>query len=299
MTDATKTAGVGWPLRDAVRASLARRRIRAVARGAGDGLALDPMDVGIDVPGLLLEETRELGPGSPVLVRIVRALEHSGGAAAVVDGLFAPEPFRRERSARLAGAIRSERLVPWLAPLLSARELSVRQAAARALGRIGGARAADALLASIQRRGPSPRLVIELARAAPDLYLESCLKSHRRLVTRHAVAIAAGLRRRHTAVTPLLGLLRAGSKRERVAACRALGWIAEGSSTRALAAALDDREWRVRASAAKALLELAEPSVAESLQGCLADRQPAVRRAASRALRRMLARTSGENGGCL
>ena len=62
--------------------------------------------------------------------------------------------------------------VTWLAPLLESKDRAVADAAARALGRIGGAQSARVLLMAIQRAGLRRTLIGELARAAPDLFLE-------------------------------------------------------------------------------------------------------------------------------
>jgi HEAT repeat protein len=183
--------------------------------------------------------------------------------------------------------MRMETLVMWIGPLLWAREPSVRSAAAHALGRIGGWRAADALLAAIQRLGQRPALVIALARAAPDLYLEAVLRAPQRRSVHPAVAMAAGIRRRRTAIFVLMDQMASGSRRMRVACCRALGWIGAPVGTQALCTALADRDWRVRMSAAKALGSISTYQPGPLLQMGLTDRNPRMQRAARDAMRRL------------
>ena len=102
-----------------------------------------------------------------------------------------------------------------------------------------------------------------------------------------AVAAAAGLRRRQTAVGPLLALLVSGSRKERVVACRALGWIGARRSVPVLIAAIADREWKVRLSAAKSLAALHAPARGAALEALLADRHPRVQKAGRQAQRRL------------
>jgi len=190
-----------------------------------------------------------------------------------------------------------ELLVTWIAPLLWSREPSVRGAAARALGRIGGARSADALLVAIQRLGARPMFVIALARAAPDLYLETVLRSPQRRTLHPAVAIATGIRRRRAATFALMAQLAGGSRRMRVVCSRSLGWIRAPVATQALSTALMDRDWRVRMSAARALGSIPTYQAGALLQLCLTDRNPRVQRAARDAIRRLSPPVSANEGG--
>jgi HEAT repeat protein len=233
-----------------------RHRLQAVATGESHTLAIDLDENGVDVAALICEATVDLRPGSPALERVVTAFEHAGSSDKLVDRLSATDAYLQVTGARIVGALHMELAVPWLAPLLAVRERSVRDAAARALGRIGGARSAEALMRTIQFWGLSRTLIVELARAAPDQFLESALASPRRSAARCAAAVAAGLRRRRTAVAPLMALLASGSRRERAISCRALGWIGAWSALPAITTALEDSEPRVRASAQKALIAL-------------------------------------------
>src|SRR5947209_6034334 len=80
-----------------------------------------------------------------------------------------------------------------------------RLAPARGAGRIGGLRAADSLLRAVHaRRLPQARAAVELCRAAPDLYVEERLRDPAHAVAGPVLAMAAGLRRKRSALEPLL-----------------------------------------------------------------------------------------------
>lgn len=271
------------------RASATSRRLRrdlhAVATGERTTLAIDLGDPIVDTAALIDRVTRPFGPGSAELERIVGALHPTGLYDTMLDQLNAHEPSRRARSAKLVGALRIEAAVPALASMLSASEQAVRNAAARALGRIGGARGAAGLLDAIRHGAHGPAMVIGLAHAAPDLFLEAALGEEEPGRTGVMVAAAVGLRRRRSAVRPLLAKLQGGVPSERAASCRALGWIGAVSAAPVVAAALDDPNWRVRLSAAKALARLRAAGYARDLTRLMADRHLPVRRAARSALR--------------
>jgi HEAT repeat protein len=275
------------PARLAIRRTMLRRNIRSVVAGHSTVLNLDLGDREIDSSALLVEEAARLDADSAAFWRLASAMRHSGVADAVVDGLSSRDPILRTRCLRVAGTMGMESLVMWIGPLLWSREQSVRSAAARALGRIGGWRAADGLLIAIQRLGPRPVLIIALARAAPDLYLEAILRSPQRRSVHPAVAMAAGLRRRRTAIFALMAQMAGGSRRMKVACCRALGWIGAPVGTEALCTALADRDWRVRMAAAKALGSIPTYHPGPLLQVALTDRNPRMQRAARDAVRRL------------
>jgi HEAT repeat protein len=281
----------------AIRRSLIRRQIRAVAAGNSLDLRLDLNDQDVDSAAMLVEEAARLQPDSAAFERLASAMRNSGLADAVADGLSSRDPMLRARHLRVAGAMRMEPLVTWIGPLLWSREPSVRSAAARALGRIGGARSADALLVAIQRLGARPMFVIALARGAPDLYLEAVLRSAQRRSVHPAVAMAAGIRRRRTATFALMAQLSGGSRRMRVVCSRSLGRIGAPVAAQALSAALADRDWRVRMSAARALGSIPAYQAGAQLQMCLADRNPRVQRGARDAIRRLSPPVSADRGG--
>jgi len=264
-----------------------RRRLQAVAEGKSQTLGIDLNDAGVDTALIVRQLTARHQPDGRTQQRLAAAFQRSGDWNKVVDSLAAGDAVRRSRSARMAGALDMHLAVPWLSSLLLAHEPVVRHAAAKALGKIGGTRSAEALLRAIQRRGPTPTLIVELARAAPDLFLETALCVPQRTGVKGAVAVAAGLRRRRAAVTPLLALLGSGTRRERAISCRALAWIGAGTAIPAIAVALGDSDWMVRMSAVKALAALKCDGYMPELDALLVDRNIRVRKAAQNALRRL------------
>jgi HEAT repeat protein len=226
------------------------------------------------------------------LRRLVAVLMNSGAVDAAVERFDAKSIHQRVGAVRAIGAIRLYEAVGRVAPLLASKDRPVFNAAARALGRIGGTHSASALLFAIHRRGANRRLVSELARSAPDLFIESALTEPARPGVRSALVLAAGLRRRRTAISQLIALVQAGSRRERVVSCRALGWIGAMTAVPVIADALGDRDWKIRMSAAKALGALRAPAATRDLRYLIADRNPRVREAARLALRRIEANGS-------
>lgn len=275
------------PARLAIRRALVRRHLRIVAAGKSEVLKVELNDGEVDSAALLVELAAPLDPHSEPFLRVARAMSRSGVADAVIDGLASREPIISARSARIAGAMRMEEVVPWLTPLLWSRVPAVRGSTARALGRIGGVRCADALLMAIQRIGHRPSLIVALARAAPDLYLEAILGGSELRTVYPAVAMAAGLRGRRTATAALILQLRAGSQRSRIASGRALGWLGAPAGISQLTVALKHPDWRDRMSAAKALGAIRTYHPGAELQACLSDRNPRVQRSARDALRKL------------
>ena len=270
-----------------IRRNALRRQLQAVVDGKTSELSIDLDQAGVDVGEVIEDLTRGLLAETAPVRRLVIAFKNSGAADGVVERLAARSPHLRARSARVVGALGMYDAVPWLAELLHSRDHGVSDAAARALGRIGGAGSANALTLAIQRRGLNRRLVAELARAAPDLYIEVALTEPQRPAVRPALAMAAGLRRRRTAISPLIALLGRGSRRERVISCRALAWIGAETAIPIITAALQDRDWKIRMSAAKALGALHAESSKPDLKYLQVDRNARVRQAARQALSRL------------
>jgi HEAT repeat protein len=274
------------PLQIAVKRALLARRVRAIAAGTMTALNADLSDPDLDPGAVVLGVTRFLPVGSPALVRVVEALRAAGTLDALMNGLVDDDARRRERCARLAGALRLEAAVPWLGMQLNAVDRAVRRAAARALGRIGGARSAELLLGALRtRRLPPSRLIIELSRAAPDLFIESCLLSPQNTAVRAQLAAAAGLRGRRSGVHPLRRLVVEGTERERSTACRGLGLIGDPEAGPELSSALTHRSWRVRKAATRAFGVIGDRSRLPELNERLYDPNPSTRYAAARAMR--------------
>jgi len=270
-----------------IRRAAVRRHLQSVASGKATSLTIDSDPHGVDVAEVVEEITLRLGADSIEVQRLAVAFRNSGTADSFVERLGAKSFEQRASSARLIGALHMSEAVPWVARLLEQRDRKASDAAARALGRIGGGRSATALVKAIQHRGLNRRLVAELARSAPDLFLESALHEPQRPSVRPALAMAAGLRRRHAAVAPLIEVLQHGSRRERVISCRALGWIGSGSAIPVITAALQDRDWKTRMSAAKALGALRAASAKADLEFMQIDPNARVRAAARQALNRI------------
>jgi HEAT repeat protein len=270
-----------------VRRNNLRRQLRSVVAGKGGALSIDVDDKHLDAGALVGEVTHGHSMQSAPMQRLVVAFKNSGVADRAVDRLSAKSPQDRVRNARLLGALRMYDATPWVAEMLDARDRSVSDAAARALGLIGGAAAANALVKAINRRGLNRRLVAELARSAPDLFVESALREPQPQAVRPALAIAAGLRRRHAAVGPLIELMQHGSRRERVISIRALGWIKASSAVPMIVEALQDRDWKIRLSAAKALCALSARSALNELKYLQIDRNARVRKASANAMARL------------
>ncbi len=288
----TVTGSALQPARLAIRRTKIRRHIRSVVAGNSTVLNLDLSDKELDSAALLVEEAARLDVNSSPFARLASSMKQAGLADAVIDGLSSRDPVLTTRCLHVAGTMHMESLVMWIGPLLWSREPSVRSAAARALGRIGGWRAADALVVAIQRLGPRPVLIIAMARAAPDMYLEGILRSRRRRGVHPAVAIAAGIRRRRTATFVLIAQMAGGTRQMRVACCRALGWIGAPVGVEALCTALGECDWRVRVAAAKALGSISTYRPGTLLRMCLTDRNPRIRHAARDAMRRLSRRAS-------
>lgn len=271
--------------RDGIRRSSLRKELDAVATGKKDELTLDLDDRALGAAAILAKFAQRYGVESINRQRLIAALRNAGIADVVVERLAAKGSGGRRQSAQVLGALRMSEALAWLAPLLGSPNRAVSDAAARALGRIGGARAAEILLHAIIRSGLRRTLVVELARAAPDLFVEVALSEQQTSGVKAAAALAAGLRRRQTAVGPLLALLMSGGQRERAVACRALGWIRSPVALPALITALDDPEWKVRMAAAKALRRFEPGVAAQELERRLLDQNVRVRMAAFFALR--------------
>jgi HEAT repeat protein len=269
------------------RKAAVRRQLQAVAAGKSVHIPGDVFEARYDAARTVTEISNGLREDSLPLQLLQVAFKNSNVADRIVENLAVKNIHERVAASRLVGALRMYDATAWLVPLLAARDPSVVDAAARALGRIGGSRSAVALMAAIQRRGQSRRFISELARSAPDFFLESAIEERHRPPVGPAVAIAAGLRRRRTAISPLIALLDRGTHKERVIACRALAWIGAANAIPAIEQLLDDRDWKIRMSAAKALGALHATSSRRALENLYADRNPRVRKAAHQAVRRL------------
>jgi HEAT repeats len=271
--------------RGGLRQAAVRRQLRAVAAGKTVQLSMSSADLRSHAPKAVEQIAAGLREDSLPVQLLQVAFKNSKAADEAVEHLSAKSVPDKVAGARLVGALMMYEAVPWLGPLLTARDHSVADAAARALGKIGGVRSAAALVRAIQRKGPNRRLVSELARGAPDLFIEARLGETESQTVRPALALAAGLRRRHTAISPLIELLQHGNRRERVISCRALGWIGAANAVPLIYEALGDPDWKIRISAAKSLGAMRTASSWVALVDLSGDTNPKVRKTARQTLR--------------
>jgi HEAT repeat protein len=270
-----------------VRTAKMRRRLQDLASGKVTESQVTLEESGVDVAGVIDEVTRGLRADSMPVQRLVTWFWNSGAIDHLADRLESRSIPVRIAAAHTVGALHLYEAVWYLEPLLASRDRHVSDASARALGRIGGTHSATALMRGIQRRGTNRRLVAELARSAPDQFIESAISEAAKPGVRPALALAAGLRRRRTATSQLIRLVQRGSMRERVISCRALGWIGATIAIPLLIEALNDRNWKLRMSATKALGALRATESVQELRQLMIDRNPRVRRAAQQALLRI------------
>lgn len=197
------------------------------------------------------------GPGITGHWRVTQTLTPTGLDVELLNLLVDPEPNVRIGAARLCGAFRMTNSVPWLADLLGDANPSVREAAVRALGRLGGRGAVDALMAAGDHL-PQHRLAIELAHAASDMDMEALMREPASVKAAVVTVLACGLRHDRLRVDPLAGIAH-------------------------------DRRWpsRVRAAACRALAMIGDPAVADRLRGLAGDPDAGVRLAVQKAQRRL------------
>jgi HEAT repeat protein len=134
----------------------------------------------------------------------------------------------------------------------------VRDAAVRSLGRMGGRRAVESLMASTDRIAMH-RLAITLAQTATDLDLEALMRQPASEKAAVVTVLACGLRKDHLRVPPLLGIAHNSRwpKPVRLAACLSLGMIGgKGAADLGALAELDpDADIKKAATRAKLRLE--------------------------------------------
>jgi HEAT repeat protein len=167
-------------------------QLRAVAEGHASRLEIDPVGDPDEALGLL--EMLRRSPDGMVSRRLRNAVTEQSRHR-IVDELVARQSSTRELAAQLCGWLEIEAAVPWLEMRLLDRNRRVRLASARALGRLGGALAAEALLRATGRaRIPESRLIVELAKAAPHLFLEQVIADPDWELQRPTAIAALGLR---------------------------------------------------------------------------------------------------------
>ena len=171
------------------------------------------------------------GPGLTGQWRITEPFRNSGLSDELLNSLVSPNPVTRAAAARLCGALRLTEAVLWIEDLLQDKNPMVREAAIRGLGRLGGRRAVESLMASVDRITVH-RLAIALASAASDLDIEALMRQPASEKAAVVTVLACGLRHDALRVPPLLGIAhdRRWPKTVRIAACKSLGMIGELSA---------------------------------------------------------------------
>ena len=173
----------------------------------------------------------QAGPGLTGQWRLTEPFRRSGLSDELLNSLVSPNPVTRASAARLCGALRLTEAVLWIEDLVQDENPKVHEAAIRALGRLGGRRAVEALMASADRISVA-RLAIALASAASDLDIEALMRHPATEKAAVVTVLACGLRRDALRVPPLLGIAhdRRWPKPVRIAACKSLGMIGDPSA---------------------------------------------------------------------
>ena len=184
---------------------------------------------------------------------VTRIFSSAGLDAELVNSLVSHDPDIRIAAAQLCAALRLTDAVPWLGDLMEDPDPRVRDAAIRALGRSGGHRAVDILMAAVDRVRQY-RLAIELSRAATDLDIEMLIRKPASIQAAVVAVLACGLRKDRLRTNLLLGI--ANDRRwpadVRVVACRALGMIGDPGTAVGIRGLIDDPEPTVQEAAGKA-----------------------------------------------
>jgi HEAT repeat protein len=190
------------------------------------------------------------GPGLTPQLRLDQTLRSAGLVDDLLNALANPDPNVRIAAARLCGALRMTDSLPWLADMVADSRPRVWEAAVRALGRLGGHRAVDVLMAAADRI-PQHRLAIEVARAASDMDIEALIREPASVQAAVVTVLACGLRHDNLRVGPLSAIAedRRWPSRVRVAACRSLGMIGDSTTSVVLGRLAGDADVAIRGAA--------------------------------------------------
>ena len=201
------------------------------------------------------------GPGLTGHRRVTDAFRRAGVSDELVNALVSPDPVTRASAARLCGSLRLGEAVIWIEDLLQDSDAKVRDAAVRALAELGGRRAIEALMGSVNRLALH-RLAISIARGATDLDIEALMRQPGSEKAATVTVLACGLRRDALRVAPLLGIAhdRRWPVQVRIAACRSLGMIGDATAVGGLdVLAEKDLDPGVKKAAAQAWRRLQVP----------------------------------------
>ncbi|GAC1639179.1 MAG: hypothetical protein NVS9B11_04420 [Candidatus Dormibacteraceae bacterium] len=215
------------------------------------------------VSDVIVATLAQAGSGLTGQWRLTEPFRRSKVSDELVNSLVHPNPLTRAAAAQLCGALHLYEAVLWIEDLTRDKNPKVRDAAVRALGQMGGRRAVESLMASIDRIAMH-RLAITIAEAATDLDIEALMRQPASEKAAVVTVLACGLRRDSLRVPPLLGIAHDSRwpKSVRLAACLALGMIG-GKGAADLGALADlepDAEIKKAATRAKLRLERAGPT---------------------------------------
>ena len=223
---------------------------------------------------------------------LVSVFLRRGTARAALRDLRSRSRVRRARAAQVLGDLELREAVPDLCRLLTDRYAEVRIVAVRALGRIGDPAAAWRLIASLDQPEPVPSLLathalVQLGREA-EVTLSAAL-DHPQARVRAVCLDALGLLGAVGSVHRIARLLREERLLEiRVAAAVNLGRLGTRSALEPLIGAVDPAlPGPLRAAAAGALGQLGAPAAVPALAALLDDDEFRVAHEAAHALRRL------------
>ena len=210
---------------------------------------------------------------------LVDILDQHGTVDSAVRGVRAFSPTTRARSAQVLGATRRPQHVPALAGMLTDRDRAVRSTAARALGVVGDATYADAVLRSVREVDGSPGVPFYIAADALLAMGDDVREAVRRGLDDadpgvRFVAATVAARGGMATLLPRVRQLFATDSDEpvRIAAAKALGVIGDAGVVDDLGRALGPHEPAgVRHAVARALGELGSPAAIELLEPLLSD----------------------------
>jgi HEAT repeat protein len=207
--------------------------------------------------------------------------EHSDSVEPLLFALKDREVDVRSAAARGLGRFQDRRAVEPLVQMLRDRAPLARAAAAEALGRLGDARAVGWLVRLLRDAEPAVRSRASLSLRQlgwqPENDTERAFHLMATGTLRQVAALGAD------AIEPLVELLRKGPPDKQLEAVKALGEMDDRKAVKPLLEALQKNLPAVRIAALEALERFADPSAYDGLAQLLADPNPSIRSAAAEA----------------
>ncbi len=202
----------------------------------------------------------------------------------LVEALGDADSSMRETAARNLGKLSDRRVLEPLLEALKDRDSAVRQTAAEALGELGDSRAVEPLIEMLKDRSLDVRraaaaALVQIGPAAVEPLI-AALK-HRDPAVREAAARILSQLGDRRAVVPVIEALQEGDPLVRCMAAEALEQLGDRRAVEPLIAALKDECPLVRIAAARALAHLQDRRAVEPLMTALGDPDALVRRVAA------------------